>query len=123
RAARTAPPHRPSRNPRGGGLPHGVALLRRRLVHHRRCLPRSRRLHRPLIAMTTSAHLPDPVPLEPRHAHLVDGAHVVLRWEPVAVADYYRVQIARDVAFEDLVLEERLPAAMTALIVRQHSRK
>ena len=66
------------------------------------------------------AYLPDPRPLDPHHAEITDGAHVVLRWEPVAAAERYRVQIAADSDFSEIAFEQDLPAEMTALVVQQH---
>ena len=62
----------------------------------------------------------DPVPLDPHHEHIGDGAHLVLRWEPAPGAARYRVQIALDPGCNDVVYELDLPATMTAHAVRQH---
>lgn len=67
-----------------------------------------------------NARLSDPRPLDPHHAEIADGAHVVLRWEPVSAAERYRVQIAPDSDFREIVFEQDLSAEMTALVVQQH---
>ncbi len=61
----------------------------------------------------------DPRPLNPVDGHVVDGTHVVLRWEAAAGAERYRVQIALGADFRDLVYQEDLPGAATALVVHQ----
>lgn len=61
----------------------------------------------------------DPVLLEPRHGHVADGAHLVLRWAPVQGARRYRVQVAADAGFEGVLFEQDLPDWATALVVRQ----
>jgi hypothetical protein len=48
----------------------------------------------------------DPEILSPRHEARVLGHHVVLRWDAVDGVDAYRVEVARDTHFEDLVLSE-----------------
>lgn len=70
----------------------------------------------------TTATLPphDPYPIDPHHEHVVDGSHVVLRWEPTADAARYRVQIALDPDFYEVVFEQDVPAETTALVARQH---
>ena len=65
----------------------------------------------------------DPYPLDPRHEHVVDGAHVALRWEPAegaAAVERYRVQIALDPDFYEVVFEQDVPAGATTLIVQRH---
>ena len=49
--------------------------------------------------------LPAPALNAPREAAVVDGASVTFRWEPVQDALRYQLQIARDAAFQELVLE------------------
>lgn len=61
----------------------------------------------------------DPFLLDPRHQHDIDGAHLALRWEPAPGAVRYRVQIALDPEFFDVVLEQDLPPRTEALVVRQ----
>ena len=48
----------------------------------------------------------DPEILSPRHEARVLGHHVVLRWEPVDGVDAYRVEVARESHFEDVVVDE-----------------
>jgi hypothetical protein len=60
---------------------------------------------------------PDPYPLDPHHEHVVEGAHVTLRWEPAEGSERYRVQVALDPDFYEVVYEQDLPAAQTSLLV------
>lgn len=48
----------------------------------------------------------DPEILSPRHEARVLGHHVVLRWDAVDGVDAYRVEVARDTHFEDVVVRE-----------------
>jgi hypothetical protein len=59
----------------------------------------------------------DPVPIAPRHARIVNGEDLTLRWHPVAEALHYRVEIASDPAFDHVVLHRHVPAPLTRLKV------
>ncbi len=48
----------------------------------------------------------DPELISPLHETRVLGHHVVLRWAPLDGADAYRVEVARDAQFDDLVVQE-----------------
>jgi hypothetical protein len=71
--------------------------------------------------MQQTASLRDPRPLGPLHEHVVDGARFTLRWEPAEGAERYRVQIARESGFADVVFEQDLPANVTALAMHRYS--
>lgn len=62
----------------------------------------------------------DPWLIAPRESEVVDGQHVLLRWEPAADAVRYRVQIATGSDFGDILFEQEVPAGSTALVVRRH---
>lgn len=62
----------------------------------------------------------DPWPIAPREGNVVDGHHVILRWEEDATADGYRVQIAERSDFRDVIFEQDAPAGTTVLVVRRH---
>lgn len=51
---------------------------------------------------------------------MVDGHQVVLRWDPAGAADRYRVQIAPDADFHDVVFEQDVPGGTKALVVSLH---
>ena len=55
--------------------------------------------------------LPDPVLLGPRHEARVAADAVTLRWEPVEGAAGYRIEVARDTAFDDVVYEREAETA------------
>jgi hypothetical protein len=59
----------------------------------------------------------DPRPLDPHHAHVVDGAHLALRWARAEGAERYRVQVALDPGFYEVVFEQDVPGAQKALLV------
>ena len=50
--------------------------------------------------------LPAPVLLSPREEHAVSGEDVVFDWEPVEGAKEYRLQVAADTEFENILLEQ-----------------
>ena len=50
--------------------------------------------------------LPAPVLLSPREEHAVSGEDVVFEWEPVEGAQEYRLQVASDTEFENIILEQ-----------------
>ncbi len=62
----------------------------------------------------------DPQPLAPREGTVVDGRHVLLRWEAAETADRYCVQIATGFDFRDVIFEQEVPGGTTALVVRRH---
>lgn len=62
----------------------------------------------------------DPHLLAPCRGEVVDGHHVLLRWERMDGAERYRVQIATESDFRDVVFEQDVPGGVEALIVRRH---
>ena len=62
----------------------------------------------------------DPLPIAPREGEVVDGHHVLLRWEPSESADRYCVQIAATPDFRTIDFEQEVPSGTTALVVRRH---
>ena len=60
---------------------------------------------------------PDPYPLDPHHAGVVDGSHVLLRWEPAPEAETYAIEIADDPEFSDILFTLEVPAALTEFAV------
>lgn len=67
--------------------------------------------------MAQESTLPSsPALLAPRHGTIVDGRSVTFSWEPAEGATTYRIEVARDTAFEDLLLEQELgPATRVTL--------
>ena len=61
--------------------------------------------------------LDDPVLLHPRHSHVADGAHLSLQWEPVPNARRYKVEVASDELFDEILFEQDLPSWATTLVV------
>lgn len=59
---------------------------------------------------------PAPVLLAPREEHVVSGEDVTFDWEPVETAVEYRLQVAADTAFEDLVLDRSTGTETSAVI-------
>lgn len=51
---------------------------------------------------------PAPVLLAPREAAVIDGAEVTFRWEPVEGATTYRLEVAADTAFENILFGEEV---------------
>jgi len=47
-----------------------------------------------------------PVLIEPKEEALVDGTDVTLRWEPIAGAEDYLVEVAADAPFHEVVVQE-----------------
>jgi len=66
---------------------------------------------------TTTSVLGSPRPVAPREATIVDGREVTFEWRPVEGAKAYRLQVARDTAFNTVVFEQDVPADTTALTV------
>jgi hypothetical protein len=62
----------------------------------------------------------DPQPIAPREGEVVDGHHVILRWENEEAARRYCVQIAATSDFKSVEFEQEVPAGTTALAVRRH---
>ena len=63
-------------------------------------------------------HAPhDPFLLYPHHAGVVDGSHVLLRWEPALEAEIYAIEIADDPEFHNVVFTTEVPAALTEFVV------
>lgn len=65
-----------------------------------------------------AAVLPSPSPIAPREAAIVDARAITFRWEPVDDATAYRIEVARDAAFNDVVFDEEVSADRTTLAVR-----
>lgn len=57
----------------------------------------------------------DPLPIAPCHGEVVRGGEVELRWAPVSDAEAYRVQVATDRSFGDLVLDAEVPGSASSL--------
>ena len=55
---------------------------------------------------TPQTLLPAPVLISPRGEHAVSGEDVVFDWEPVEEAKAYRLQVAADTEFEELLLDQ-----------------
>ena len=62
----------------------------------------------------------DPLPVAPCEGAVVDGRHVLLRWEAAETADRYCVQIASGSDFREVLFEQEVPGGTTALVVRRH---
>lgn len=60
---------------------------------------------------------PDPCPVAPLHAAVVDGALFTLSWEPVAESRRNRVQIASNPTFEQILFEHDVSGKAHALAV------
>lgn len=56
-----------------------------------------------------------PVLAEPKEEALVDGADVTLRWEPVAGAERYLVEVAEDAPFHEVVVQQETEGSSLAL--------
>ena len=55
----------------------------------------------------------DPWPLTPANEEILDGSRVTFAWEPVEGAREYRLQVARDSTFEDVIREETISGDTT----------
>lgn len=56
-----------------------------------------------------------PTLIEPREEDVVDGRRVAFSWKPVSSAEDYRVQVAVDQSFEELIVDE--PAGLQTRLV------
>jgi hypothetical protein len=65
----------------------------------------------------TTAPPTTPVPVAPREARIVDGREVTFEWRPVDRATAYRLEVARDAAFSDVVFDEEVSTDTTTLTV------
>ena len=61
----------------------------------------------------------DPYPIRPRHEGVIDGANVVLSWEPTPGAERYAIEIAEDAEFHRVVFAREVPSEMTSLTLDQ----
>lgn len=67
---------------------------------------------------TPPPHTPhDAYPLDPHHAGVVDGTHVVLRWEPCGDAETFAIEVAEDPEFHTIVYSHEVPGTVTEFAV------
>jgi hypothetical protein len=65
----------------------------------------------------TTAQLASPRPVSPREAAIVNARNVTFEWRSVEEATAYRLEVASDASFRNVVFDEQLPADTTALTV------
>lgn len=63
------------------------------------------------------ALLQDPLPVAPRLGQEVGDVEIEFRWAPVDEPEHYRIQIATDAGFNDVVFDEVVPGSTVALTV------